>query len=98
MVPQVIKFPEIPNFPRELSGEAGPLININKFRKPRTIGSINNEVQQAVEVEVTKMATKSEKLKYHYSDFYCFMSLADFTAYISRDDGDGEGGFSISQQ
>lgn len=44
------------------------------------------------------MATKSEKLEYRYSDFYCFMSLADFTAYISCDDGDGEGGFSISQQ
>jgi len=42
------------------------------------------------------MATKAEKSKYRYSDFYCFMSLADFTAYISRDDGDGDRGFSIS--
>lgn len=42
------------------------------------------------------MATRSEKSKYRYSDFYCFMSFADFTAYISRDDGDGEGGFPIS--
>ncbi|MDQ0616767.1 hypothetical protein [Arthrobacter globiformis] len=42
------------------------------------------------------MATTSEKSEYRYSDFYCFMSLADFTAYISRDDGYGEAGFSIS--
>jgi hypothetical protein len=43
-----------------------------------------------------KVATKAEKANYRYSDFYCFMSLADFTTYISRDDGDGDGCFSIS--
>lgn len=49
-----------------------------------------------MEVKVAKVATRSEKSKYRYSDFYCFMSLADFTAYISRDDNYGEDGFSIS--
>jgi hypothetical protein len=55
-----------------------------------------SEVQQTVEGKVAKVATRSEKSKYRYSDFYCFMSLADFTAYVSRDDADGESGFSIS--
>lgn len=42
------------------------------------------------------MATRTEKSKYRYSDFYCFMSLADFTAYIATDDSEGDGCFSIS--
>lgn len=42
------------------------------------------------------MATRAEKSNYRYSDFYCFMSLADFTAYISADDGEGDGCISIS--
>ncbi|MBT2549597.1 hypothetical protein [Arthrobacter sp. ISL-65] len=41
------------------------------------------------------MATKAEKKDYRYCDFYCFMSLADFSAYVASDD-DGEHGFSIS--
>lgn len=41
-------------------------------------------------VKVIKMATKADKGNYRYSDFYCFISLADFTAYVSRDDLDGE--------
>jgi hypothetical protein len=49
-----------------------------------------------VEVKVAKVATRSEKSNYRYGDFYCFMSLSDFTTYISRDDGEEEGGFSIS--
>lgn len=40
------------------------------------------------------MATRAEKFSYRYCDFYCFMSLADFTSYISRDDDDD--GFAIS--
>ncbi|MDQ0620083.1 hypothetical protein [Arthrobacter globiformis] len=40
------------------------------------------------------MATKAEKKGYRYCDFYCFMSLADFTAYMARDDD--ENSFSIS--
>ncbi|MFJ5693915.1 hypothetical protein ACIP9X_08685 [Arthrobacter sp. NPDC093125] len=44
------------------------------------------------------MATRAEKSNYRYSDFYCFMSLADFTAYISVDDVDGDGGVSISHR
>lgn len=46
--------------------------------------------------QVTKVATKAEKAKYSYTDFYCFMSFADFTAYISTDDSDGDRGISIS--
>lgn len=42
------------------------------------------------------VATKADKANYRYSDFYCFMSLSDFTAYVSRDDVDGEDFFSIS--
>jgi hypothetical protein len=49
-----------------------------------------------VKVKVSKMATRAEKSEYRYSDFYCFMSLSDFSAYISGDDGEGDGGFSIS--
>ena len=56
--------------------------------------------QQATKTSTAKVmitvATKAEKSNYRYSDFYCFMSLADFTTYISRDDGDGDGCFSIS--
>lgn len=44
------------------------------------------------------MATRAEKSSYRYSDFYCFMSLADFSAYISVDDGEGDGGVSISRR
>lgn len=36
------------------------------------------------------MATKLEKSKLRYVDYYCLMSYADFTAYISRDDGPEE--------
>lgn len=43
------------------------------------------------------MATRTEKSNYRYCDFYCFMSLADFTAYISADD-EGDGGISISHR
>ncbi|MDQ1058401.1 hypothetical protein QFZ23_002302 [Arthrobacter globiformis] len=42
------------------------------------------------------MATKAEKSNYRYSDFYCYMSLADFTAYIECDDLDTGNGFSIT--
>jgi hypothetical protein len=42
------------------------------------------------------VATKADKANYRYSDFYCFMSLSDFTTYVSRDDVDGEDFFSIS--
>lgn len=45
-----------------------------------------------------KVATRAEKSNYRYSDFYCFMSLADFTAYISADDVEGDGGVSISRR
>jgi hypothetical protein len=38
-----------------------------------------------------------EKSKHRYIDFYCMMSLSDFTDYISRDDDDAEGGFRISR-
>jgi hypothetical protein len=48
------------------------------------------------ESEGTQVATKSEKANYRYTDFYCFMSLSDFTAYVSRDDMDGEDFFPIS--
>jgi hypothetical protein len=48
------------------------------------------------ESEGTPVATKADKANYRYSDFYCFMSLTDFTAYISRDDINGEEFFSIS--
>ncbi|MDQ0677985.1 hypothetical protein QFZ30_001367 [Arthrobacter pascens] len=41
------------------------------------------------------MATRAEKANYSYGDFYCFMSLADFAAYASTDDDEGDGGFSI---
>jgi hypothetical protein len=51
---------------------------------------------RTVKVNVDKVATRAEKSQYRYSDFYCFMSLADFTAYVSRDDRDGDSGFSIS--
>jgi hypothetical protein len=44
------------------------------------------------------VATRAEKSNYRYSDFYCFMTLADFTAYISVDDGEGDGGISISHR
>lgn len=47
-------------------------------------------------MRVAKVATRADKVNYRYSDFYCFMSLADFTAFVSRDDDDGDHGFSIS--
>lgn len=47
-------------------------------------------------MKVIKVATRAEKANYRYSDFYCFMSLSDFTAYVARDDADGEDFFSIS--
>ena len=50
----------------------------------------------AMKEQVIKVATKAEKAKYSYSDFYCFMSLADFTEYISTDDNDGDRSIPIS--
>jgi hypothetical protein len=47
-------------------------------------------------MEVAGVATRADKADYRYGDFYCFMSLADFTAYISRDDDDIESCFAIS--
>lgn len=52
--------------------------------------------RRPVKVTVIKVATKEEKSNYRYTDFYCFMSLADFYAYVSADDVDGEGSISIS--
>jgi hypothetical protein len=49
-----------------------------------------------VEWQVGQVATKAEKANYSYRDFYCFMSFADFTAYISTDDSDEGRGISIS--
>jgi hypothetical protein len=46
----------------------------------------------------SQVATRAEKSNYRYSDFYCFMTLADFTAYISVDDVEGDGGVSISHR
>lgn len=46
-------------------------------------------------MKVIKVATRAEKANYRYCDFYCFMSLADFTAYISADD-DADDRISIS--
>ena len=58
--------------------------------------------QQATKTSTAKVmitvATKAEKSNYRYSDFYCFMTLADFTAYISVDDVEGDGGVSISHR
>ena len=51
-----------------------------------------------VKAKAVKVATRAEKSNYRYSDFYCFMSLADFTAYISADDGDDDGSVSISHR
>lgn len=42
------------------------------------------------------MATRTEKSSYRYCDFYCYMSLADFTLYVSRDDDDDDDSFAIS--
>ncbi|WP_427006365.1 hypothetical protein [Pseudarthrobacter sp. H2] len=47
---------------------------------------------------VRTMATKADKSTYRYSDFYCFMSLADFAAYVDRDDEDGGDSFQISRK
>jgi hypothetical protein len=71
-------------------------MNINKLDRDKDYWPKGSEVQQTVEGQAAKVATRSEKSEYRYSDFYCFMSLADFTAYVSRDDADGESGFSIS--
>ena len=54
--------------------------------------------QSTVKAKAVKVATRAEKSNYRYSDFYCFMTLADFTAYISVDDGDGDLGVSISRR
>jgi hypothetical protein len=54
--------------------------------------------QSTVKAKAVKVATRAEKLNYRYTDFYCFMSLADFTAYISVDDVEGDGGVSISHR
>ncbi|MDQ1058402.1 hypothetical protein QFZ23_002303 [Arthrobacter globiformis] len=89
-------FPGISAIWRELSGVPGPLLNIKKLDRDNGSWAQGSEVWQTVEGKVAKVATRSEKLKYRYSDFYCFMSLADFTAYVSRDDAGGESGFSIS--
>lgn len=43
-----------------------------------------------MKVQDIKLATKAEKANYRYRDFYCFMSLADFTTYISTDDRDSD--------
>lgn len=39
-------------------------------------------------MKVAKVATRADTVNYLYGDFYCFMSLADFTAYVSHDDDD----------
>jgi hypothetical protein len=57
-----------------------------------------SERQSSVKAQAVKVATRAEKSNYRYSDFYCFMTLADFTAYISVDDVDGDGGVSISHR
>ena len=54
--------------------------------------------QSSVKAQAVKVATRAEKSNYRYSDFYCFMTLADFTAYISVDDVDGDGAVSISRR
>ena len=54
--------------------------------------------QASVKAKAVKVATRAEKSTYRYSDFYCFMTLADFTAYIAVDDVDGDGGVSISRR
>ncbi|MDP9999628.1 hypothetical protein J2W15_003140 [Pseudarthrobacter sulfonivorans] len=41
------------------------------------------------------MPSKAEKSAFKYTDFYCYMSLADFNVYISNDD-EIEGSFPIS--
>lgn len=38
-------------------------------------------------MKVAKVATRADTVN-RYGDFSCFMSLADFTAYGSRDDDD----------
>ena len=57
-----------------------------------------SERQSSVKAQAVKVATRAEKSNYRYSDFYCFMTLADFTAYISVDDVEGDGGVSISHR
>lgn len=57
-----------------------------------------SERQSSVKAQAVKVATRAEKSNYRYSDFYCFMTLADFTAYISVDDVEGDGGVSISRR
>ena len=52
----------------------------------------------SLKAKAVKVATRAEKSNYRYSDFYCFMTLADFTAYISVDDVEGDGGVSISHR
>jgi hypothetical protein len=97
-LPALEKFPDIGTNFKELSSNPGPLMNINKFRKSGIVVSTLSLCHTIMEEEVSKLATRSEKSTYRYSDFYCFMSLADFTEYVSRDDADGEHGFAISRR
>jgi len=41
------------------------------------------------------MPTKAQKSAFKYTDFYCYMSLADFNVYISTDD-EGDDSFPIT--
>lgn len=34
------------------------------------------------------MSPRALKSDYRYSDYYCYMSLSDFNAYIAREDDD----------
>jgi hypothetical protein len=43
------------------------------------------------------MATRAQKFNYRYSDYYCYMSLADFIDYISQEDNDDRS-FTISSK
>lgn len=43
------------------------------------------------------MATNLRKSSYRYMDYYCYMSLADFNAFLAQDD-DGDDSFSISTE
>lgn len=81
-----------------LHGSPAQTLQISAANLDRGNGLLAQEAanNRTVKVKVAKVATTAEKSKYRYSDFYCFMSLADFTAYVSRDDRDGDSGFSIS--
>ena len=45
--------------------------------------------------EQSTMPTKAQKSAFKYTDFYCYMSLADFNVYISTDD-EGDDSFPIT--